>query len=204
MNTMFQVKFAAKRFEREQSKCEKRMKAQKGLVKKAIAKGDRQSAAIYAQNAIREKNQGLSYLRMSSRLDAVTAKMNQALTMKKLTPQLSRVTHGMAGVLKSIDSAALSVTMDKFETLFDDMDVLVGGMERGMQGVTASTTPESQVDALINQVADEHNLAIESQMTAAPTGKVAAAVSANPVAAQPDEDALEQRLRQLRENPLAS
>ena len=37
----------------------------------AIEKGNAEGARIYAQNAIREKNSGLNYLRMSARIDAV-------------------------------------------------------------------------------------------------------------------------------------
>jgi charged multivesicular body protein 1 len=44
-------------------KCEKNEKAQKLKLKQAIEKGNMEGAKIYAQNAIREKNQALNYLR---------------------------------------------------------------------------------------------------------------------------------------------
>ncbi len=39
-------------------------------------------ARIYAQNAIREKNQALNYLRLASRIDGVAARVETAVRMK--------------------------------------------------------------------------------------------------------------------------
>lgn len=41
-----------------------------------------EGAKIYAENAIRKKNEALNYLRMSSKIDAVSSKVQSALTMK--------------------------------------------------------------------------------------------------------------------------
>ena len=86
------MKFTSKQLSRMQTKCEKQekdevktrthshiipywftnpMRAQKLKVKKAMEKGDAETARIYAQNAIRIKNTGNNYLRLASRLDAV-------------------------------------------------------------------------------------------------------------------------------------
>ena len=39
-------------------------------------------AKIYAQNAIREKNMALNYLRLSSRIDAVASRVESAIRMR--------------------------------------------------------------------------------------------------------------------------
>ena len=39
-------------------------------------------ARVYAENAIRKKNEGLNWLRMASRVDAVASKVQTAVTMK--------------------------------------------------------------------------------------------------------------------------
>ena len=43
-----------------------------------------EGARIYAENAIRKKNEGLNYLRMAARVDAVSSKVQTALTMKQV------------------------------------------------------------------------------------------------------------------------
>lgn len=43
-----------------------------------------EGARIYAENAIRKKNEALNYMRMSSRIDAVAARVQTAVTTKKV------------------------------------------------------------------------------------------------------------------------
>lgn len=46
-------------------------------------------ARIHAENAIRQKNQSVNFLRMSARVDAVAARVQTAVTMNKVLKQLS-------------------------------------------------------------------------------------------------------------------
>ena len=45
-------------------------------------------ARIHAENAIRQKNQSLNYLRMSARVDATSSRVQSALTTKKVTKSM--------------------------------------------------------------------------------------------------------------------
>lgn len=50
----------------------------------AIQKGNMEVARIHAENAIRQKNQSINFLRMSARVDAVAARVQTAVTMNKV------------------------------------------------------------------------------------------------------------------------
>lgn len=45
-------------------------------------------ARIHAENAIRQKNQSINYLRMSARVDAVASRVQTAVTMNKVNVDL--------------------------------------------------------------------------------------------------------------------
>jgi len=79
---LFNLKFTAKQLEKLSKKAEKEEAVQKAKVKKALQQGNIEGAKIYAENAIRKKNEGLNYLRMSSRVDAVRCKVQSAVSMK--------------------------------------------------------------------------------------------------------------------------
>ena len=51
-------------------------------MKKALEKGNPDVARVYAENAIRKKNESLNYLRMSSKVDATASRVQSAVTMK--------------------------------------------------------------------------------------------------------------------------
>merc|ERR1719410_2410783 len=44
-----------------------------------------EGAKIYAQNAIRAKNQSLNYLKLAARMDAIAARIKTAIDMKQMT-----------------------------------------------------------------------------------------------------------------------
>lgn len=48
----------------------------------ALQQKNVECARVYAENAIRKKNEGVNWLRMASRVDAVTSKVQMAVTMK--------------------------------------------------------------------------------------------------------------------------
>ncbi|KAJ8027090.1 Charged multivesicular body protein 1b [Holothuria leucospilota] len=189
---MFNLKFAAKNLERQSKKCEKEQKAERLKLKKAIEKGNLEGAKIHAENSIRQKNQALNFLRMSARVDAVATRVQTAVTMKN-------VTQSMAGVVKSIDSAMrsmnlekVSALMDKFEKQFEDLDVQSSYMESAMSNTTTMTTPQSDVDNLMQEVADEAGLELNMEL---PQGQTSAIGQAS---ASQEQDELSQRLAELR------
>jgi hypothetical protein len=57
-------------------KCEKDEKAERLKVKKAIEKGNMEGAKVYAENAIRKKNEALSLMKLASRLDATVSRLD--------------------------------------------------------------------------------------------------------------------------------
>ena len=82
--------------------------------------------------------------------------------------------------------------MDRFETQFEDLDVATGYYENATSSATAVGTPQDDVDRLMNQVADEAGVELQSEMRNAE-----APVTAMP-AKEVEEDGLGERLRALR------
>lgn len=57
----------------------------------ALQQGNTEGAKIYASNAIRKKNESLNLLRLSSRIDAVSSRVETAVTMRQVRPVSFRV-----------------------------------------------------------------------------------------------------------------
>lgn len=56
------------------------------------------------------------------------------------------------------------MVMDKFESQFSDLDVQTSYMEDTMSSTTAVSTPQDQVDLLMQQMADEANIELQHEM----------------------------------------
>ena len=72
---IFNIKFTAKQLSRQHDKLVKQEKKDRAMVKKSIEAGDRERARIYAETAIRNKNQALNLLRMSARLEGIAQRI---------------------------------------------------------------------------------------------------------------------------------
>eukprot|EP00754_Rhynchopus_humris_P042956 Rhum_TRINITY_DN2876_c0_g1::Rhum_TRINITY_DN2876_c0_g1_i1::g.8730::m.8730/K12197/CHMP1, VPS46, DID2; charged multivesicular body protein 1 len=164
MKLQFNLKFAAKQFAKDSKKCEKDEKAEKNKARKAMEKGNPDGARIYAQNAIRKKSDALNMLRLSSRIDAVASRVDNAVKMRNISKTMGGVVKGMDKALASMKYDEIAKVMDKFEQQFEDLDVMGEYMEGAMGQSTALTTPAGQVDALLSEIADEHNLEFSSQL----------------------------------------
>lgn len=69
----------------------------------AIQQGHSDIAKIYAQNAIRKQNEKLNLLRLASRIDAVSSKVQTAVTMRQVTGSMANVVKGMDSAMKAMD-----------------------------------------------------------------------------------------------------
>uniref|UniRef100_F6ZGP0 Charged multivesicular body protein 1B n=1 Tax=Ornithorhynchus anatinus TaxID=9258 RepID=F6ZGP0_ORNAN len=169
---LFNLKFAAKELSRNAKKCDKEEKAEKTKIKKAIQKGNTEVARIHAENAIRQKNQAINFLRMSARVDAVAARVQTAVTMGKVTKSMAGVVKSMDATLKSMNLEKISALMDKFEHQFETLDVQTQQMEDTMSSTTTLTTPQNQVDLLLQEMADEAGLDLNMELPQGQTGSV--------------------------------
>ncbi|EDQ85000.1 uncharacterized protein MONBRDRAFT_39045 [Monosiga brevicollis MX1] len=198
---MFNLKLAVKQLERMAKKAEKDEKSERTKIKKAseqmssgllgaMEKGNQENARIHAENAIRNHNQHTQFLRMSARVDAVVQRVQTAITMQKVSVSMKGVVKSMDRAMSAMNLTQLSQLMEKFEQQFEDLDVQTAVMDGAMSSTTAQSMPPDQVDALINQVADEHGLELGEALGSAPTAAQQAAA---------EQDDLSQRLARLRE-----
>jgi len=194
-DTLFQLKFCSKQLERMSKKAEKEQRKEEAHIKKALTSGDIERARIYAENAVRKKNESLNFLRMSSKVDATASRVQTAVTMKGVAKNMGSVVKSLDKAINSMELEKISEVMDKFEQTFEDLDVQTSVMENAMGTATTTTTPASQVDDLIKQVAEESGLEVSSQLASIPSATIGDSEATTATV----DDPLSRRLAALRE-----
>lgn len=194
MNQIMELKFTAKSLQRQSRKCEKDEKSEKLKVKKAIEKGNMDGARIYAENAIRKRNEQMNYLRLSSRLDAVVARLDTQAKMTTISKSMGSIVKALDSSLATGNLQKMSETMDQFEKQFVNMEVQAEFMESSMAGSTSLSTPEGEVNSLMQQVADDYGLEVSVGLPQAAAHAIPTASSSEKV----DEDDLSRRLAELK------
>eukprot|EP00388_Colpodella_angusta_P013930 GDKJ01034878.1.p1 GENE.GDKJ01034878.1~~GDKJ01034878.1.p1 ORF type:complete len:215 (+),score=45.56 GDKJ01034878.1:952-1596(+) len=193
-DVVFEMKLKSKELSRMSAKCEKEEKLEKAKIKTAIEKGNKDGAKIYAQNAIRKKHEALTYLKLSSKMDAVASRLEAADRSQQMTKGIFKAIPGLRGALDSMDVEKVTTSMDEFERLFEDLDVRGDYVTNAIDSTTAMSTPVDQVDTLISQVGEEHALDVSNMLSGAPRTQ-GLTTPAN--TAQVQEDPLQARLKGL-------
>lgn len=163
-DTLFQLRFTKKQLERLAAKSEKEQRKEEAKIKKAISQKNIEGARIYAENAIRKKNEGLNYLRFAARVDGVAARVQTAVAMKGITKQMEGVTKALDKAMSAMDLEKVEQVMQKFERQFEDIDVRTSTLENSMSAATTLSTPQDQVESLMQQIAAENDLDITDQL----------------------------------------
>uniref|UniRef100_A0A669B7D3 Charged multivesicular body protein 1B n=2 Tax=Oreochromis TaxID=8139 RepID=A0A669B7D3_ORENI len=147
---LFNLKFAAKELQRNSKKCDKEEKLEKAKVKKAIQKGNMEVARIHAENAIRQKNQSVNFLRMSARISALMDKFeHQFETLDVQTAQ-------MEDTMSS--TTTLTTPQNQVESLLHEMADEAGldlNMElpQGQTGSVGTSVASAEQDELSQRLA---------------------------------------------------
>lgn len=192
-NALFQLTFTAKQLRKQSSKAKRESESEKKKVKKAIQEGNNDIAKLYAQNAIRKNTEQLDLLKLSSRLDATASRIKTAVTMRRVTGNMSQVVRGMDRALMSMNPEQISLVMDKFESQFEDLEATSSYYENASANASAVNAPQEEIDLLMQQVADEAGLELQQNLDAKEIPQAQAVDSREKV-----EDTLNERLRALR------
>ncbi len=69
----------------------------------ALQQGNQEGARIYAANAIRKKTEGLNFLRLGSRIDAVASRVETAVTMRTVSKNMGLVVRDMDRAMETMN-----------------------------------------------------------------------------------------------------
>ena len=164
MNDIFNLRMQAKTLARQSKKLEKEHNDYKKKVKKAMEQGNMDVARVYCETAIHKKSMANNLLKMSSRVDAISMKLQAQIRQNQTIKMLGKVTKDLEIHMKSMNIEGISKTMDMFSEQFENIDVATSVMEQGLDKGTQAMTDQNQVTSLLNEIADEHNMDIQSQL----------------------------------------
>merc|ERR1711988_1554442 len=194
---VFSLKLQAKSLQRQAAKSEKDAKKEKAKIKKCVEQGNKEGARLAAENAIRQENQKMSYLRLASRIDAVAGKLETAVQMNQVSEKMAKITQKLGPTMNSMNTLQMAQTMGEFENVFEDIDVRTEMMNGAIDGTTTTQIPEEAVAGLMQQVADEHQLDVADMLPTAPIGQPGAKQGVKGLDDGAEVD-LEERLAKLR------
>ena len=201
---IFSIQFTSKQLNRQAAKADKDARAEQAKLKKALTQTPPQPqiARLYATSSIRNSKQRVDLLTLAARIDAVAARVQTAITMRTVTQSMGQTVKGMDVALKSMDLEKIGAVMEKFESQFEDLDVVGGyyeGVAGGVESQQVGVEGHGEVEALMSRVADEAGVELSQGLE---QDQVPNEELANKEGKQKEQAALEEglgdRLRALR------
>lgn len=161
---IFDMRLSSKQLIKLSQKAQQEEKAEQLKAKKAMEKGLMDNARINAENAIRKKTESLNYMRLSAKMDAVASRMTTASRTEDMSVNFKKATLRLGRLMKNMNPEMISKTMEDFEKTFEDLDVASGYMTDSLNSAVAQSTPATQVDSLLAQIAEEHNIQVSEEL----------------------------------------
>ena len=131
-------------------------------------------------------------MKLASRLDAVVSRLDTQAKMGMVTKNLGIIVKGLEKSMNSNSLENIAATMNQFEKQFENLDLQTAVVDNVMGAQANLSTPEEDVTALMQQVADEHGLEIGLNMPSAGTAQK------QPAAASSEGSDLSARLAELK------
>jgi charged multivesicular body protein 1 len=143
------------------------------------------------------RTEALNYLRLSSRVDAAASRVQTACGMKAVTESMMKTVRAMGIAMNGMDMLRIVDVMARFEALMEDLDVKADHVDGAISQTTAALTPTDEVNVLIQQVADEHNLVLVGRFGTTPTVNPVPKATPRSSALMEEQDELTLRLARL-------
>lgn len=155
LNAILQMKMSQSKLTKEAKKMEKSAEKSKRKLKQALIDKDIETAKIHAESAVRSASTARSFYRMAGRVDAVCGRMKEAMATQQLTANMGSVVKGLNTALASMTPENVATNLATFEELSDTLDVNTTYMDNTIGGAVANSTPEGDVNGLLEEMAAE-------------------------------------------------
>ena len=119
-------------------------------------------AKQYGEQALRARKDVTRYRTLSSKINGISSKLQAAYKNHQLTSQMASMVNKLSGI--NLNAVGAVETLDKFEKMFDNIDVQTKMMDDVLDNIGVGTVNEQEVNALLAQCAEGQANKIDMMM----------------------------------------
>ena len=161
-NKIFEFKTQAKQMEKQAEKSKASQDFYTKKVKEAIQKNDPTLAKQYGEKALRARADATRYRTLASKVSGISSRLQAAHQNHTLTSQMANLVNQMSHV--NFNTVGAVETMEKFEKMFDNLDVQSKMMDDVLDNLNTGTVNEREVNELLQQCAEGQANKIDMMM----------------------------------------
>ena len=97
-----------------------------------LRNGDKDTAKVHAEDAIRNKREALNTHRFGVKMQALAGKVEGAARAQQMSETMKSTVPALQQAIKQMNSAGVMSSIGEFEKVFEDMEVTTEMMGQGM------------------------------------------------------------------------
>ena len=161
-NKIFEFRSMSKQMERQATKSKNTQDFYTKKVKEAIQKNNPTLAKQYGEQALRARKDVNRYRTLSSKINGISSKLQAAYKNHQLTSQMASMVNQLSGI--NLNAVGAVETLEKFEKMFDNIDVQTKMMDDVLDNIGVGTVNEQEVNDLLAQCAEGQANKIDMMM----------------------------------------
>lgn len=162
-NKIFEFRSMAKQMDRQAEKSLNTQNFYTKKIKEAIQQNNPTLAKQYGEHALRARKDVNRYRVISSKVNGISSKLQAAYKNQQLTGQMASMVNKLSGI--NLNSVGAVETLDKFEKLFDNLEVHTKMTDDVLDNIGVGTVNEQEVNDLLAQCAEGQANKIDMMMT---------------------------------------
>ncbi len=156
------LKMVNKRLLRSSKKLETDEKKIQRKTRDAMKRGLMDQARLYASNVARNRKWVYSYTRLTTRIEGIIFRLEQADSVQQLASELK----GMAGALRevnaSLNAPEISALVEDLENSFEGIEMTTDMMDEDFESMMSLDVDETEVDKIMGEIGTEIGLGAET------------------------------------------
>ena len=156
------LKMVNKRLSRSSKKLETDEKKLQRKTRDAMKRGLMDQARLYASNVARNRKWVYSYTRLTTRIEGIIFRLEQADSVQHLASELK----GMAGALRevnaSLNAPEISALVEDLENSFEGIEMTTDMMDEDFENMMSLDVDETEVDKIMGEIGTEIGLGAET------------------------------------------
>lgn len=156
------LKMVNKRLARSSKKLEADESKLARKTREAMRKGLVDQARLYASNVARNRKWVYSYTRLTTRIEGIIFRLEQADSVQALANELK----GMAGALRSVNASLnapeISALVEDLENSFEGIEMTTDMMDEDFESMMSLDVDETEVDKIMGEIGTEIGLGAET------------------------------------------
>jgi len=153
------LKMISRRMDRQHRKLKNNEAKMTKELRQAVLKGDMDAAKLYAGDVVRTRKMALGTQRLSSRINTIVFKLEQAQATEEIARDLHNLVGALAMINQTLQIPQLTETLEHMEIEMGDIDMSSETIGESFEGLMDAEVDQSEIDKVLGEVLSEEEIA---------------------------------------------